>query len=379
MIIMRKNRPLCEFDSKSGLVKNINELPLDLFLEESEDFDTRLNNSNNFNHWCASRVLSLDRIHAKAILNSCALKQGQTDKERAQIALSYKCLSLHDSYWVKSDDKDDWDKINLFDHSLNDAVDVSLQGRSLTLNNTMLIASDCATDGIAPKAWVRKDGELFMLKGNLPGSNSVEKEVEASKMLQKLGIDVLNYDFYKYKGHPVAASKCYTTKDISQISLGAYQENHSFLEQAKDKDIYDLHILNLCDYLSENIDRHWGNINFLYDDSGILGFSKPMDFNHSFEAKEAQICLPMKYIYNKEYTQKEAAVAAIKYTGISLPDIKLEEFSYGANVKNRIFSLEQELKKDFVFVEHMENIEKNEIKNVTDEHLPRIDSDELEL
>ena len=41
-------------------------LPYDLYLEEERDFDTLINNMNNFYHWCASRVLSLDRKYAKA-------------------------------------------------------------------------------------------------------------------------------------------------------------------------------------------------------------------------------------------------------------------------------------------------------------------------
>lgn len=40
--------------------------PYDLYLEEERDFDTLINNMNNFYHWCASRVLSLDRKYAKA-------------------------------------------------------------------------------------------------------------------------------------------------------------------------------------------------------------------------------------------------------------------------------------------------------------------------
>ena len=36
-------------------------LPYDIYLEESDEFDDRINNLTNFYHWCASRVLSLDR------------------------------------------------------------------------------------------------------------------------------------------------------------------------------------------------------------------------------------------------------------------------------------------------------------------------------
>lgn len=343
MVIMRKDTPLCEINLQTGIVTDLRELPLDLFLEENTELDTRINNITNMNHWCASRVLSLDRIHAKAILNSCALSQSQTDQEKAKIALSYKCLSLHDSYWVKTEEHDNWKELNLFDHSLNGAVDVALQGKNLTLNNTMMIASDCATDGIAPKAWICEKDGLYMLKGNLPGTDSVKKEVEASKILQKLGFDVLNYDYYTYHKDVVAKSKCYTTKDISQISLEAYEENHSFLKDASEEDIYQLHILNLCDYLTGNADRHWGNINFLYDDRQMLGFAQPMDFNHCFEATPDNRCLPVKYIYKTDSTQLNAAIEAVKYTKVQIPDIELAEFDYGNFVIQNIQLLKQNL------------------------------------
>lgn len=64
-------------------------MPYDLVLEESDDFDDRINNVTNFYYWCASRMLTLDRTYAKEILNSIGASQSVTDRERAQIALSY--------------------------------------------------------------------------------------------------------------------------------------------------------------------------------------------------------------------------------------------------------------------------------------------------
>ena len=69
-------------------------MPYDLVLVESDDFDERINNVTNFYYWCASRMLTLDRTYAKEILNSIGASQSVTDRERAQIALSYHCLSL---------------------------------------------------------------------------------------------------------------------------------------------------------------------------------------------------------------------------------------------------------------------------------------------
>ena len=79
-------------------------MPYDLYLEEEDleyDIEIRMNNLNNFYHWCASRVLSLDRKYAKEILNSIGAVQAVTDRERADISLSYHCVSLTDVFWVR--------------------------------------------------------------------------------------------------------------------------------------------------------------------------------------------------------------------------------------------------------------------------------------
>ena len=36
-------------------------MPYNLYLEESEEMDSLVNNITNFNFWCATRVLTLDR------------------------------------------------------------------------------------------------------------------------------------------------------------------------------------------------------------------------------------------------------------------------------------------------------------------------------
>jgi hypothetical protein len=148
-------------------------MPFNLYLEEAgpDDIDTRINNLSNFYYWCASRVLTLDRKYAKEILNSIGATQATTDRERAEIAISYHCLSLTDVFWVRSEQEQlQFEEISLYRNSLAGAfVDVSLRGRSLTAENSELIteseiAGDAATSGVAPKAWVKRDGTFYLLK-----------------------------------------------------------------------------------------------------------------------------------------------------------------------------------------------------------------------
>ena len=83
--IMHKDRRVARIDS-SGMCKVYYKsfMPYNLYLEEEEDIDSLVNNITNFNYWCATRVLTLDRKYAKEILNSIGMSQAVTDKDRAK-------------------------------------------------------------------------------------------------------------------------------------------------------------------------------------------------------------------------------------------------------------------------------------------------------
>jgi hypothetical protein len=140
---MLKDIKICTI-SKNGIVNILRNdlLPFDIYLEEENDFDTCVNNLVNFYAWCANRILSIDRTNAKAILNSVNLKQVTTDKDKAAIALQFKCLSLRDSYWVTDNISDKWSTLNLFENSLNNIIDISLLGKYLTVTNEKLVIDD---------------------------------------------------------------------------------------------------------------------------------------------------------------------------------------------------------------------------------------------
>lgn len=116
-------------------------MPCNLYLEETDELDQRVDNVTNFYYWCATRVLTLDRKYAKEILNSMGMGQAVTDRERARVALSYHCLSLTDIYWVReAGEQITFAKINLFEHHLSNAfVDVALRGRQMTVQNAHLL------------------------------------------------------------------------------------------------------------------------------------------------------------------------------------------------------------------------------------------------
>lgn len=213
--IMHGERKVAEINTRGeATVLNERFIPYDLYLEDERDFDTLINNMNNFYHWCASRVLSLDRQYAKEILNSIGMAQAMTDRDRAKISLSYHCVSLTDIYWVKkSDEEISYKKINLYDNSLNEAVvELSLRGKPMTVTNQEL-APDLSTKGCFPKAWIRRKKDFILLKDG--GDDAVQKELLASRLCQCFDFKQVKYKEGFYDGQKVTESKIITSQQYS--------------------------------------------------------------------------------------------------------------------------------------------------------------------
>ena len=303
-------------------------MPYNLYLETTDDLDTRLNNLNNFYYWCSSRVLTLDRRFAKEILNSIGARQAVTDRDRAAIAISYHGLSLTDVYWIKFNRENvSFADLSLFRHSLSGAfADVSLNGRSLTVQNAELLepndaAGDIGTQGVAPKAWIRENGTFYLLKNG--DERDVKAELLASKIARCFDVESVVYEPDVFEGKAVSRSRIITSEEKSLVSAEAvevYCLNHWLDRDAfvLKKDARAFHMMNLIDYLAGNTDRHWGNWGFLVD-NGTNRLEKLyplMDFNKSFLAYDT-IDGARCQTSSRRLSQREAAIEAVRAVGLN--------------------------------------------------------------
>ena len=313
-------------------------MPYNLYFEAANDLDTRLNNLNNFYYWCSSRVLTLDRRFAKEILNSIGAKQAVTDRDRAAIAISYHGLSLTDVYWIKFNRENvSFGDLSLFRHSLSGAfADVSLNGRSLTVQNAELLkpndaAGDIGTQGVAPKAWIRENGTFYLLKNG--DERDVKAELLASKIARCFRVESVAYEPSTFEDKQVSRSRIITSEDESLVSMEAvdvYCVNHELDRDAfvLKKDAYAYHMMNLIDYLVGNTDRHWGNWGFLVsNDTNRLEKLYPlMDFNKAFlayDTVDGARCQTSR----RKLSQREAAIEAVRAVGLNqIAEIKQEWF-----------------------------------------------------
>ena len=359
--VMQMNRSVADVGTDGRCVVHSPDLmPYNLYLEETagttdfctehsyaDDIDTRLNNLENFYHWCSSRVLTLDRKYAKEILNSIGRKQAVTDRDRADIAITYHGLTLTDSFWIRRCDENvSFEDINLYDHPLSDAfVDVALKGKQLTAQNSELLdrldaAGDIGTLGLSPKAWIRRAGTFYLLKDGK--KRDVEAELLASRILDCFAVEHVQYSEDIFAGVKVSRSKLITSKEKSIVPfeyVEVFAANHDTdgLSLVRKYDNYSYCMMNIVDYLVGNVDRHWGNWGLLVDNltNEPMKLHPLMDFNRSFESYDridGARCLTV----HGTVSQKDAAVEAVRQIGLNqTADIPEEWFT--AKTRKKMF------------------------------------------
>lgn len=312
-------------------------LPYDLYLEEGDDFDTCFNNAAEFQHWCASRMLSLDRIHAKAILNAIGASQSPTDRDRAQIALSCRCVSLTDVHWVRQRGEDaSFAQVNLYSNSLNEAiVELSLKGKALTVTNQELVtprdlAHDLSTRGLFPKAWVRRGDSFVLLKDG--GADTVRRELLASRICRCFDVPQVLYEPGEYGGEPISESAIVTGLDRSIVPIRAFEvrcinEDLDYLEEVRKLDAAAYYGMNILDYLTGNVDRHRENWGLWVDNdtNEPISLHPLMDFNQCFGAYDTIDGANCLTVGSRRLSQRQAAIEAVQ--AIGLPQLREVDLS----------------------------------------------------
>ena len=327
--IMHKDRIAASMDT-SGECQLLDKeyLPFALYLEDTtgrEEIDLRVNNLSNFYYWCGSRMLTLDRKYAKELLDSIGARQAVTDRDRAEVALRYHCLSLKDVFWVRVRGENiSFDKINLYENHLDNAlVDLSLRGKQMTVQNAHLIADDLSTNGLFPKAWVRgEDGTFYLYKdGN---AQNVRAELLASRICRCFSCNQVLYEEGSYDGQPISISRLMTNTSeglLSRAEFDIYAANHEInpVEYVLSLDDYSYYMMNLLDYLIGNTDRHWENWGFLIDHetNRPLRLHDLMDFNQAFQSYDSPEGANCEAALPRILTQKEAAFEAVSKIGLN--------------------------------------------------------------
>ncbi|WP_310603293.1 HipA family kinase [Anaerosporobacter sp.] len=326
--LMSLEQIVCEFDFKNytATIHNNHLMPPTLYFNENtNDIDDLIENGSSIIQWLATRVLPLDRTYAKEILNTLGFSQNQSDKTKASISLTYRALSLQDTYWIKeSDESVSWSDINLFTNPLSNVLTpVALLGKSITLTNHMITSPDLSTQGTYAKAWVREGDDLYLYKGDSTSDRSIECEVLTSNILDCFDIPHITYEKTFYENKLVCKCKCMTNEQYSIVDAESFMiwcENHDkdFYHEILRIDSFGYYSMNIIDYLIGNSDRHLSNWG-LYRDNYNGSFTKlhPLfDHNRAFDRsalanEDGGNCLPESL--HQKCSQKDAALSAMKH------------------------------------------------------------------
>lgn len=269
--LLLKDNLVLTIDLSSGNVTDVNEKLLPFGMQVTAgaaSLDKFLSNVTEFNEWCASRVLTLDRKYAKKIYNALGIMQNASLTEKAKISRSYCCVSLQDCYWVKNIAScKKWEDVNLFHNSLSNAlVPVALRGETMTLRNReMNRMPDVSTGGTYAKAWERIDEKLVLFKpDDTENSFEVEREVMASSVLDCFNVKHVRYEKIMHAGLKVSACECMTSEDrsivfFSDIKKYCNRNGIRAIDYIKSIDSEGYYKMIIATYLIGNVDLHDGN------------------------------------------------------------------------------------------------------------------------
>ena len=190
--------------------------------------------------------------------------------------LTTRCASLSDTFWVKSvGSKLMWKHVSLFGQTPDRLVSVySMTGK--LIGHKVSSSPEFATDGTFSKSWLYQGGKLRLLKAGTDGACNAGleplSEVYAYKIAKLAGIDkVLPYSLSYYSDTLISICDCMTSEETGMVQMKyAYPDIRKYKdflfgvgEDVSDKS--DKIDMLFVDYLSCNIDRHFGNISLILD------------------------------------------------------------------------------------------------------------------
>ncbi len=196
-------------------------------------------------------------------------------------------LNAIDQYWFREEGDDiTWDEINYFNNELDtDLGEVIFEQRN---DVKSWKSADAVTDGFLKKTWVKREGELILLKANsAPLFEETANEIFAAKVASMMSFDHVEYWSEEFAGTTVSACRNMIDENSELITLKEFtafdkewnstHDFHRLIRLAQAAGVEDirrrLEDMIILDYLIANEDRHQRNI-ALIRDVNTLNFTK---------------------------------------------------------------------------------------------------------
>lgn len=227
--------------------------------------------SESLTRWLRHRTIPANRAYAQNFLS----KNGLRENDFIGILQVCKGLSLTDCYWVTyPDDQKTFAEVNLFDNRFSQVLSqIAFTGYGSSPVSKFRSSPEFTTNGMLPKAWRRKEGEVLLYKGGTSGLANTGKEpyseFYAAQVAEAMGIPHVTYGLSKWKGQLCSTCELFTSKDVSFVPASTLINTSKI---SKIIDWYDDHGwkndlagMLVLDAIIRNTDRHLGNFGFLVD------------------------------------------------------------------------------------------------------------------
>ena len=283
---------ITSFILKIGKIYNQNHLPIGIPIRRE------IVDKAALNEWWTDRAIPYSRSGVSKAKETLGIKYIK--------GLIIRCngLSLSDKYWIKPENSDlKWENINFFSNSFSEDIGDVLLGANKKTNSINFSSPDNTCDGCLKKRWKIIDGKRLLVKGGSnPYCQQPFNEVIADKIMDRLGIDHIQYSVIWNKGAPY--SVCEDFVDENTELIPAWRIYNSS-KKKNNVSVYN-HFVNCCenlgingitpfldkmitlDYIIANEDRHLNNFGVLrnaetlewikiapiYDSGSSLGYDK---------------------------------------------------------------------------------------------------------
>lgn len=299
--LMNKDTETLRFDLDRHQIEVIDNARLPFALRDyvrttSDDIDMTISSMDCIRDFLQSRLLSLSRSGAKAILNVADLPQSLKTAERLKISMACRGLTMTDNYWLGKDGEDvKFDDVCLRKRPLSEkSYFIAILEKRISATRQEL-RPDLSAGGMFPKFWKRNGNAVELWKTDrVPGHPNVMAEVSMSDALDKAE-NIPPYVKYRVEetdGLPFSVSGCFvddaayfvTASDMNDYLM--HTKSPMSLVEYATRTFPEFADMVVIDYIFANTDRHVENWGFLADSGTdeIVGMAPLFDHNQALIA-----------------------------------------------------------------------------------------------
>lgn len=244
--------------------------------------------------WIENRKASKHNQHLRGLMQRCGCDtlSGFIDVTHA--------ASVNDTFWVKkASDDASWDDVSLYRNEFNETISklafYGLYDISASDIDLSSVSPELVMDGSFPKCVKKeKDGIYLYKRGhNHAGNGGLEPygEVMTSEIASRICENAVHYDLVRPHRIPTSRCRLFTDEKYGYVPMSAAAPDKksiadilNYMSEFPDDSEERFREMVVCDAITFNQDRHFGNFGVLMDNDTVtpLRMAPVFDFNLAF-------------------------------------------------------------------------------------------------